>query len=180
MPQVSNYTRTQIKLLHKQDHHAAEIFKLLKGEGLLISLSSVTRIIKKLRLTGCVANFWKAHQAICRGKYFYRSANVKQWWDDERSDPEEAGEAWHCSEFVHSVKILQATRLDFKQTAYCQLIRDANKVRRLEYAQRIIAHFADMAAIFEFYCFKYLLWDALGANTYLIAPWASHNRYLKQ
>ena len=33
-----------------------EIFKLLKGEGLLVSFASVTRIIKKLRLTGSVAN----------------------------------------------------------------------------------------------------------------------------
>ena len=30
----------------------------------------------------------------------------------------------------------------------------------------------------EFYWFKYLLWDAQGANKYVFAPRASHNRYL--
>ena len=56
MPKVSNYMRTRIELLYKQGLHPAEIFKLLKGERLLVSFASVTRIIKKLQLTGSVAN----------------------------------------------------------------------------------------------------------------------------
>ena len=56
MPKVSNYTRTRIEHLYKQGLHPAEIFKLLKGERLLVSFASVTRIIKKLQLTGSVAN----------------------------------------------------------------------------------------------------------------------------
>ena len=56
MPKVSNCTQIQIKLLYKQDLHLAEIFKLLKGEGLLISFVSETGIIKRLRLAGLVAN----------------------------------------------------------------------------------------------------------------------------
>ena len=56
MPKVSSYTQTQIKLLYKQGLHPAEIFKLLKGEGLLVSFASVTWIVKKLQLTGSVAN----------------------------------------------------------------------------------------------------------------------------
>jgi len=55
MPKVSSYTRTRIELLYKQDLHPAEIFKLRKGEGLLVSFSSVTQIIKKLRLTSSLA-----------------------------------------------------------------------------------------------------------------------------
>jgi len=39
-----------------QDLHPAEIFKLLKGEGSLVSFASVTRIIKKLRLTSSMSN----------------------------------------------------------------------------------------------------------------------------
>ena len=56
MPKVSNYTQTRIELLYKQDLHPAEILKLLKGEGLLVSFSNVMRIIKKLLLAGSVAN----------------------------------------------------------------------------------------------------------------------------
>ena len=56
MPKISSYTRTRIELLHNQGFHPAGIFKSLKSEGLLVSLSSITRMIKKLRLTGSVAN----------------------------------------------------------------------------------------------------------------------------
>ena len=40
MPKVSDYTRTRIELLYKQDLHPAEIFKLLKKEGQLVSFAS--------------------------------------------------------------------------------------------------------------------------------------------
>ena len=44
MPKVSNYTQTRVELLYKQGLYPAEIFKLSKGEGLLVSFASVTRI----------------------------------------------------------------------------------------------------------------------------------------
>ena len=56
MPKYSNYVRTRIELLHNQGLHPAGILKTLKGEGLIVSLSGITRMIKKLRLTGSVAN----------------------------------------------------------------------------------------------------------------------------
>ena len=56
MPKYSNYVRTRIELLHNQGLHPAGILKTLKGEGLVVSLSGITRMIKKLRLTGSVAN----------------------------------------------------------------------------------------------------------------------------
>ena len=55
MPKVCSYTGTRIELLYNEGLHPAEMFKLLKGEGLLVSFASVTRIIKKLQLTGSVA-----------------------------------------------------------------------------------------------------------------------------
>ena len=56
MAKVSNYTRTRIELLHKQGLRPAEIFRSLKTEGLLVSIASVVRIIKKFKITGSVAN----------------------------------------------------------------------------------------------------------------------------
>ena len=46
----------KIKILHKQGLHPAEILKVLKHEGLLVSFSSAMCIIRKLRLTSSVAN----------------------------------------------------------------------------------------------------------------------------
>ena len=56
MLKISNYTRTRIELLYKQGFHPAGMFKTLKSEGLQVNLSGITRLIKKLRLTGPVAN----------------------------------------------------------------------------------------------------------------------------
>lgn len=39
MAKVTNYTRTRIELLHKQGLRPAEIFRLLKTEGLAVSLA---------------------------------------------------------------------------------------------------------------------------------------------
>ena len=54
---VSNYSaKKKIKILHKQGLHPAEILKALKREGLLVSFSSTTCIIRMLHLTGSMAN----------------------------------------------------------------------------------------------------------------------------
>ena len=50
------YTRTRIELLYNQGFHPVGIFKTLKSEGLQVSPSGITRLIKKLRHTGPVAN----------------------------------------------------------------------------------------------------------------------------
>ena len=52
MPTVSNYTRTRIQSLYKENLHPAEILMLLIGEDLKVSFATVTRIIKKLKLMG--------------------------------------------------------------------------------------------------------------------------------
>ena len=52
MPKVSSYTRNRIKSFHGQNLQLAEIFKLLIKEELVVSFATVTRIIKKLKLTG--------------------------------------------------------------------------------------------------------------------------------
>ena len=50
MAKVSNYSRKRIEILYKQSLHPAEILRALKWEGLWVSFSSITRIIKRLRL----------------------------------------------------------------------------------------------------------------------------------
>ena len=48
--------RTRIELLHNQGLYPAGMLKTLKGKGLVVSLSGVTHMIKKLHLTGSLAN----------------------------------------------------------------------------------------------------------------------------
>ena len=141
MPKVSNYTRTRIELLNKQGLHPAEIFKLLKGEGLLVSFASVTRIIKKLKLTGSVANLPRS------GRPRKLPVEANAFIDQQMRSNDEMTSAQIQKKLAKrgvavSLSTVRRSRKQqgwtLQRTAYCQLIRDANKVKRLEYAQRIM------------------------------------------
>ena len=58
--------------------------------------------------------------------------------NDEWPDTKEAGKASHNCELIHGATILQGTRLDITANRYCQLIRDANKAKRLEFARHVL------------------------------------------
>ena len=134
MPKVSTYARTRIEFLHKQGLHPAGIFKYLKSEGLSVSFSSVTRIIKKLRITGS-------------GRPQKLSIEAKAFIDQQMRSNDEMTSAQIKKKLAkQGVAVSSSTvRRSRKQqgwtlqrTRYCQLIRDANKIKRLEYAQRVL------------------------------------------
>jgi len=79
----------------------------LKNEGLSASLASVTRIIKKLRITGSVANLPRSgrpKKLSEDAKAFIDQQMQKKWWDDKQPDPEEAGEIRNFRMFSHRAK----------------------------------------------------------------------------
>ena len=116
MPKYSNYVRTRIELLHNQGLHPAGILKTLKGEGLVVSLSGITRMIKKLRLTGSIANLPRSGRprklSVEARAFIDRSADAQEWRDDERQDPKEASQTWNFRELIHGTEIAKAARLD--------------------------------------------------------------------
>ena len=141
MPKYSNYVRTRIELLHNQDLHPAGILKTLKGEGLVVSLSGITRMIKKLRLTGSVANLPRS------GRPRKLSVEARAFIDQQMRKNDEMTSAKIQKKLAkRGISVSSSTvRRSRKQqgwtlqrTAYCQLIRDANKVKRLEFAQRVL------------------------------------------
>ena len=132
MPKVSTYTRTRIELLHKQGLHPAGIFASLKSEGLSVSFPSVTRIIKKLHIT-------VRPQKL--------SIEAKAFIDQQMRNNDEMTSAQIKKKLAkHGVAVSSSTvRRSRKQqgwtlqrTRYCQLIRDANKIKQLEYTQRVL------------------------------------------
>ena len=115
MPKVSTYARTRIELLHKEGLHPAGIFRVLEHEDLIVSFPSVARIVKKLQVTGTLANFPRSGRPSKLSKAcksFYRSTNAQGRRNDEWPDTKEAGKAWHYRKFVHGTTISQGTRLD--------------------------------------------------------------------
>ena len=141
MPKYSNYVRTQIDLFHNQGLHPAGILKTLKGEGFVVSLSGISRMIKKLRLTDSVANLPRS------GRPRKLSVEARAFVDQQMHKDDEMMSAKIqkklakrgisvSSSTVRSSRKQQGWTL--QRTAYCQLIRDANKVKQLEFAQRVL------------------------------------------
>ena len=106
-----------------------------------MSLSVITRMIKKLRLTGSVANL------PCSGRPRKLSVEARALIDQQMCKNEEMTSTKIQKKLAKrgisvsssTVRTLQKQQgWTLQQAAYCQLIRDANKVRRLEFAQRVL------------------------------------------
>ena len=141
MPKVSTYTRKRIQSLHEQTLHAIEIFKMLKGEDLAVSYQCVTRIINKLKLTSSTDNMARSgwpRKVSPEAKAFIEEQmrrNDKTTSCEIQKKLAKNGLVVHASTVRRSRKEQGWT---LQQTRYCQLIREANKVKRLEFAQRIL------------------------------------------
>ena len=141
MPKVSNYTRTRIEVLDKKGLPPVAILRSLKNEGLAVSLASVTRIVKKLRITGSVANLPRSG----RPKKLSEEGKAFIHQQMEKNDEMTSGQIQKklerygisvCSSTVRRMRKKLGWTL--QKTAYCQLIRAPNKVKRLEYARRVL------------------------------------------
>ena len=141
MPKVSTYARTRIELLQKDGLHPAGIFKVLKREGLSVSFPSVARIVKKLQTTGTLANLPRS------GRPSKLSTEAKAFIDQQmrKNDEMTSGQIQKKLEkrgiTVSSSTVRRSRKQQgwtLQRTAYCQLIRDANKVKRLEFARHVL------------------------------------------
>ena len=141
MARVTNYTRTRIELLQKQGLHPAEILRLLKTEGLAVSLASVVRIIKKLKTTGSVANLPRS------GRPAKISDEAKVFIDQQMRKDDEMTSCRIKKKLAKrgtdvSSSTVRRARMQLgwtlQRTGYCQLIQDVNKTKRLEFAQRVL------------------------------------------
>ena len=123
MPKYSYHVRTQIKLLHHQGLHPAGILKTLKGKGLVVSPSGISRIIKKLHLTGSVANL--PHS----GRPRKLPVEARAFIDQQMRKNDEMTSATIQKRLAKrgiSVSSQKQQGWTLQWTTFCQLIRDAN------------------------------------------------------
>ncbi|XP_068720495.1 uncharacterized protein [Montipora capricornis] len=141
MPKVSTYAKTRIEFLHMEGLHPAGIFRVLKKEGLIVSFPSVARLVKRLKSTGTLANL--PHS----GRPSKLSMEAKAFINEQMRNNDEmtSGQIQRKLEkrgVAVSSYLVRRLRKELgwtlQRTAYCQLIRDANKVKRLEFAQRVL------------------------------------------
>lgn len=114
---------------------------MLKEEDLKVSFTTVTRIIRKLKLTG------STKKGTSTGRSRKLNAEARAFIEDQmRKDDEmtscaiqkklaRRGIVIHPSTVRRSRKRQGWT---LQRTRYCQLIRDANKVKHLEFAQKVL------------------------------------------
>ena len=155
MPKVSDYTQKRIELPDKQGLPPVEILRSMKNEGLLVSLASVRRNIKKLRITGSVVNLPRS------GRPAKLSMEAQAYIDQQmRKNDETTSDQIQKKLGKYGISVCSSTvqRMRKKlgwtlqRTAYYQLIRDPNKVKRLEYAQRVLESGDTFHVIFSDEC----------------------------
>ena len=141
MPKVSTYTRKRMQSLHEQNFHPVEIFKTLKGEDLAVSYQSVARIINKLKLTGSTNNLPRSGRPRKINAEAQAFIEEQMRRNDETTSREIQKKLAKHGLIVHASTIRRSRKEQgwtLQQTRYCQLIREANKVKRLEFAQRVL------------------------------------------
>ena len=142
MPKVSPYARKRIQSLHENGLQPLAIFKKLRDEGSSVSYQSVARIVIKIKLTGSVDNLPKSgrpRKLNASAKAFIEAQMRK---NDEATSRQIQKKLFKRGVEVHPSTVRRARKekgWTLQNTKYCQLIRDINKTKRLEFAQRVIA-----------------------------------------
>ena len=134
----SNYKKQCVLALASQGYKASKIAKELQKENLKCSRVSVHKFLRKFEETGSTL------RRVGSGQHSRVTAEIKQIVEEQmRKDDETSAYQLHqlLSEKGFSISLRTILRyrttLDWtiRGSAYCQLIRDANKVKRLLWAQ---------------------------------------------
>ena len=136
----SSYKRQRILFHYLQGTKAPTIAKLLQEEKLKASRVGVAKFLRKFEETGSIG------RRPGLGRPSKITAEIKALVEDQmRKDNETTAYQLHGFLVSQGYQISRRTILrcrtslgwTFRGSAYCQLIRDANKVKRLEWARNI-------------------------------------------
>ena len=141
MPKVTTYTRKRIQSLLDQGLHPVAIFKELNTESLSVSYPSVARIVRRIKLTGSTENLARSgrpRKLNEAAKAFIESQMRK---NDETTSRQIQKRLARCGVTVHDSTVRRSRKEQgwtLQNTRYCQLIRDRNKIKQLQFAQKVI------------------------------------------
>ena len=138
----SEYTRNRILALFNANKSPTEIVTILREENVVVR-TTVARIIRRTR-----EKTQGQQRQDCRGRPPKASSPVKRKIDEVyRQDPEVmASELKNVLDNELRIRIGVSTIKRARRTAgwictqtrYCQMVRDANKIERLEFCRKII------------------------------------------
>ena len=134
----STYKRERILHFYRLGHKAPKISHLLQEEGLIASRVGIYKFLRKFSETGSIARRQGS------GRPTMITAEVKRVVEQKmREDDETTAVQLHAllvrNGFDLTLRTVLRCRVSlgwtFRGSAYCQLIRQANKTKRLEWAQ---------------------------------------------
>ena len=135
----SDYTKRRILSYDSAGQSVGGIMKELLKEGIRASKAGIWKFLKKYKETGCI------QRKQGSGRCTKMSEQVKKMVDDElEKDDERTGIeiSKTLNENGHDLSVSTVLRCRKKLgwtcrgSAYCQLIREGNKVKRLEWAKQ--------------------------------------------
>ena len=135
----TNYTKQRILYHHLQGRRAPTIVKLLREETIQASRAGVADFLKKFKETGCIT------RSPGSGRPSKVTAEIKAIVEQKmREDDETTASQLHKLLVERGFVLSKHTSLRcrsslgwmFRGSAYCQLIRTANKLKRLQWAQQ--------------------------------------------
>jgi len=141
MVKASNYTRERIQALTECGLQPVAIFKQLRFEGLPVSYPSVARIVSKVKLTGSIKNSARSGHPRKLNEAGKSFIEVQMRTNDETTSRQIQRRLTRRGVMVHSSTVQRYHKEQgwtLQNTRYCQMICEANKAKRLEFAQQVI------------------------------------------
>ena len=131
------YTKQRIVYFHRQNLKPPTIQKLLLEEGLVTTRQGITKFLRIYKRTGSVARRQGSGRPSKRSEAVKRIVEEQMRRDDETTAIQlhrllaTKGHAISLSTILRCRKSLGWT---YRGSSYCQLIRDKNKEKRVEWA----------------------------------------------
>ena len=134
----SDYTKQRILFFHEQGYRPPRISDLLLQEGISASRSGIARLIQRYEETSSIdrrAGSSRPTKITDEMKFIVDGQMEK---DDEMTVQELHATVYDGGYSVSKSTVLRCRKAlgwTFRGSAYCQMIREANKVKRLEWAR---------------------------------------------
>ena len=139
MPVLSKYTKQRIVALRNKGLSNSELVYELKREGIDTTPQSARRFYKRYLQDGTIARRQGSGRPSLLTDSVLAMVEELMRTDDETTATQIHAYLLHRGQEISLPTIIRGRRFlgwTFRGTAYCQLIRDVNKQKRLEWAQQ--------------------------------------------
>ena len=144
----SQYTKERAVYLHEQGFKAPFVAKALREEGISVSCVGIHKLLTKYQATGSVVRRDVSRRPSKVTETISELVEAQMRKDDETT-AKELQKLLADNGFSLSLRTVLRCRSSlgwtYRGSSYCQLIRESNKAKRLEYATaNLLYHFEDV------------------------------------